>query len=205
MMIVIIVNSKGWVIVKITREQVELNRAHVIDTAATLFRERGIDGIGIADLMKAAGMTHGGFYRQFRSKNDLAAQAVAHAVEGTSSEISAVLDGADDPLSALVRFYVSPEHRDAPSSGCSLATLAIDAARSTDPALQALFGDLIGKYIALLTTLVPGDGRVAREEAIATLAEMVGAIILSRAVTDRATSDEILRAVVNDLLTRHAE
>ncbi len=190
---------------KITRQQVAQNRAHVIDTAAALFRERGIDGIGIADLMKAAGMTHGGFYRQFKSKDDLAVQAVAHAVKETSEEIAAHLDGADDPLAALVQFYISAEHRDAPASGCSLAALAIDAARSTDPALQALFGDLIGRYIALLTTLVRGGGEAARKESIATLASMVGAMILSRAVPDRATSDEILQAVVGDLLTRHAE
>lgn len=186
---------------RVSNEKAQENRERVIDVAAAQFRQHGLEGIGIADLMKAAGMTHGGFYKQFKSKDDLVVQAVTRAIEGTSAEIQAQVTGVEDPLAALIRFYVSPQHRDDPARGCSLASLATDAARSADPALQALIGDLVARYLALLTNLSPGEA--PRRAAIATLAEMVGAVILSRAVPDRALSDELLQVTAEDLLDRH--
>lgn len=187
---------------RVSNEKAQENRERVIDVAAARFREHGIDGIGIADLMKSVGMTHGGFYKQFQSKDDLVLQAVARAIEGTSAAIMAQLKEADDPLAALIRFYVSPEHRDNPGSGCSLASFATDSARSNDPDLQALIGGLVVHYLALLTDLSTGQGDAMRRSAIATLAEMVGAIILARAVPDRALSDELLEVATADLLNR---
>jgi TetR/AcrR family transcriptional regulator, transcriptional repressor for nem operon len=192
--------------VKVRKEVVEQNRERVIDTAATLFRERGIDGVGVADLMNAAGLTHGGFYRQFKSKDDLVAQAVKRAFDDTSDEIRRQLAGATDaPLETLVRHYVSSQHRDDPGHGCSLTALATDAARKDNPALRAFFGSIVNNYIELLTELVPGSDPVARRSAaISVLAEMVGSIVLSRVVPDPASSDEIIDAVANDLVSRHA-
>jgi TetR/AcrR family transcriptional repressor of nem operon len=190
--------------VKVSKETVEQNRERVIDTAARLFRERGIDGIGLVDLMKAAGLTHGGFYRQFKSKDDLVVQAVKRAYDDMSEDLARHITGSDDPLQALVRHYVSDYHRDDPGHGCSLASLAADAARHDDPALRELFGNIVGNYIELLTALVPGrDPTEKRSTAIAALAEMIGSIVLSRAVPDPKLSGEIIDTVSHDLVTRH--
>ncbi|WP_405127759.1 TetR/AcrR family transcriptional regulator (plasmid) [Rhizobium leguminosarum] len=192
------------VIVKISKEQVEQNRERVIDTAAVLFRERGIDGIGVADLMKAAGMTHGGFYRQFKSKDDLIVQAVKRAYDDLSRELLGRIAAADDPLPMLVKWYVSEHHRDESGKGCNLTALATDAARSNDEDLGSLFGGIVNSYIDLLISLVPSiDPGEKRRAAISILSEMVGAVILSRAVPDPAVSAEIIEAVSSDLLDRH--
>jgi TetR/AcrR family transcriptional repressor of nem operon len=196
----------GWKdqCVKVSKETVEQNRERVIATAARLFRERGIDGIGLVDLMKAAGLTPGGFYRQFKSKDDLVLHAVERAYRDMSKDLAARLAGSDDPLQTLVRHYVSDYHRDEPGQGCSLAAMAADAARHDDPALRKCFGTIVGNYIGLLTRLVPGRGAKAkRSAAISALAEMIGAVVLSRVVSDPALSGEIIDTVSNDLVKRH--
>lgn len=188
---------------RVSNEKAQENRERVIDVAAAQFRTHGIDGIGISDLMKLAGMTHGGFYRQFASKDDLVVQAVTRAIDATTDDIKTQLAGTEDPLAALVAFYVSPEHRDNPARGCSLASLATDAARSSDPAFQALIGDLVARYLALLSDLSAGKGQ--RSDAIAILTGMVGAIILARAVPDAALSAELLDVTRANLLAREAK
>jgi TetR/AcrR family transcriptional regulator, transcriptional repressor for nem operon len=202
-MLAIIIKGE-YSIVKVSKEQVEQNRQRVIDTAAMLFRERGLDGIGIADLMEAAGLTHGGFYRQFKCKDDLVVQAIKRAFEETSADLAQQLSQTDTPLETLVRYYVSDHHRDDPGHGCSLTALATDAARCDDPDLRSFFGIIVRKYIELLTTLVPGKDQTAkRSAAIALLAEMVGSVILSRVVPDLTVSTEILEIVSKDLIERH--
>jgi TetR/AcrR family transcriptional repressor of nem operon len=191
--------------VKVSKETVEQNRERVVDTAARLFRERGIDGIGLVDLMKAAGLTHGGFYRQFKSKDDLVVQAVKRAYDDMSEDLARRIAASDDPLQTLVRHYVSDYHRDDPGHGCSLAALAADAARHDDPALREFFGSIVSNYIELLTALVPGRDPIAkRSTAIAVLAEMIGSVVLSRVVPDPTLSGEIIDTVSNDLVKRHA-
>ncbi len=189
---------------KLTKEAVERNRERVIDTAAKLFREKGIDGIGVADLMKAAGMTHGGFYRQFKSKDDLVVQAVERAFAQMSADITGHLAQSDRPFAALVRHYVSDHHRDDPGHGCSLASLATDAARHDDPALHKAFGGIVDSYLALLTGLLPGPTPEARRSAaISALAEMIGSVVLSRVVPDPDRAREIIDTVSADLIERH--
>ena len=144
-------------------------------------------------------MTHGGFYKQFKSKDDLVVQAVTRAIEGTMADIGGQIAGSEDQLAALIRFYVSAEHRDNPAKGCSLASLAVDATRSDDPVFRKTIGDLVVRYLAQLTDLSQQQGRASpRQDAITTLAEMLGAVILARAVPDNALSDEILQAVTKD-------
>ena len=191
---------------KVSKETVKQNRERVIDTTAKLLRERGIDGIGVADLMKAAGMTHGGFYRQFESKDDLVVQAVTRAFKDMSEDIAKHISTSADPLQALVRHYVSDYHRDQPGNGCSLAALATDASRHDDPNLRGLFDEIVSSYIGLLINLVPDhDAAPRRGTAIAALSEMIGAVVLSRAVRDPALSGEILETVSDDLVRRHAK
>jgi TetR/AcrR family transcriptional repressor of nem operon len=198
------IGRKG--LVKVSKETVEQNRERVIATAARLFRERGIDGIGLVDLMRAAGLTPGGFYRQFKSKDDLIVQAVKRAYKDMSEDIAGRIAASDDPLETLMHHYVSRDHRDDPGQGCGLAAMAADAARHDDPALRECFGSIVSNYIGLLTNLVPGSSAKAkRSAAITALAEMIGSIVLSRVVPDPALSDEIIDTVSNDLVKRHAK
>src|SRR5262245_36390832 len=103
--------------VRVTREQAAAHREKILDVAGTLFRERGFDGIGVADIMKRAGLTHGGFYGHFASKDDLAAEACARVLgkEGWAEQVAGTLHPS---FGAFVRGYLSPRRRDDPGHGC---------------------------------------------------------------------------------------
>lgn len=111
---------------RVTKAQAQANRAHIVETASTLFRERGYDGVGVAELMAAAGFTHGGFYKHFRSKADLMAETAA---SGLSQSLA--MTGDMDPAK-FVNIYLSRAHRDGRSAGCTMAALCGDAARQSD-------------------------------------------------------------------------
>jgi TetR/AcrR family transcriptional repressor of nem operon len=167
------------------------NKERVIEVAGHLFRERGFDGVGIEDLMAGAGLTRGGFYKSFASKEGLVEAACRQAVE-RSAETWDTLLAQDDPLAALADFYLSAPHRDNPAKGCPYAALAAEAHRRPNP-VRRVFTEGIGGAITRMARLMPGraaDRR--RESAVAALAGMVGALILARAVEDPALSDEIL-------------
>ena len=117
---------------RVSRAQAEENRQNVIDVASRLFREHGFDGIGLKDLMEGAGMTQGAFYKQFASKEDLVAQASARALEyGTRRWSDAAAANPDDPLGAVIAFYLTQGHREAKMEGCPLVALGADAARQS--------------------------------------------------------------------------
>lgn len=181
---------------KVSREQATMNRERVLDTAARLFRERGLQGVGVADLMKEAGLTHGAFYGQFASKEDLMAQACARAYEelyGHWSEAAARTPG--KPLAGIASSYLSTAHRDSPGQGCVTAALGAEAARQGGP-LRRAFTDGTREQLDTLTQLVPGPSPAARRQrAVVTLAAMVGAMVLARTLDDEALSKEVLRSV----------
>jgi TetR/AcrR family transcriptional repressor of nem operon len=181
--------------VKVTREQAQKNRAHVVEVAGAEFRQHGFDGIGVADLMKAAGLTHGGFYNNFESKDALAAEAVTRVFAETTARMRERAASSPDPLAAAVNLYLSPEHRDALAAGCAIAALSQDAARGSEP-LRAAFQAGIDGYLDLIVELA----NVSRTEAMAIYAAMVGALTLSRTVPDRALADEILAAATASIL-----
>lgn len=177
---------------KVTKAQVQANRAHIVETASTLFRERGYDGIGVADLMAAAGFTHGGFYKHFGSKADLMAEAAACGLARSSSSS----EGADK--AAFVRQYLSRAHRDAPGDGCTFAALGADAARQPDQ-VKSAFEAGLEDLLSALGRDDPAQGSRARREQrarrLSTFAHLVGAIVLSRACPDDSPlADEILQA-----------
>lgn len=180
---------------KVTREQATKNRAHVVEVAGTEFRRHGFDGIGVADLMKAAGLTHGGFYNNFASKDALAAEAVARVFVETTGRLRQHALAAADPFTAMVRFYLSPQHRDSIEAGCAIAALSQDAARGS-PALRAAFEAGIAAYLDLIVEIAG----VTRPRAMAIYATMVGALTLSRTVTDPALAHEMLVAAADGLL-----
>ena len=177
---------------KVTKAKAQANRAHVVETASTLFRERGYDGVGVADLMAAAGFTHGGFYKQFRSKADLIAESAACGIAQTA----ALSAGVDMP--AFVRHYLSRKHRDARAAGCTMAALGADAARQPE-AVRTTFATGIESLLVALepeggsTDDVEADRR--RADSLDMLAHVVGAIVMSRACPDDSPlADEILAA-----------
>jgi TetR/AcrR family transcriptional repressor of nem operon len=174
----------------------------VVNTAAARFRESGIDGIGVADLMKEAGLTHGGFYRHFASRDELVAEAVERALQDGGRAVQAVENIRQPPaavLALLVDGYLSAAHRDSLATSCAVTTLAGDVARSNDRARSA-YTQQVGSYLALLTKLIAGEKQKAkRMKAIAALSTLVGAVSMARAVNDEKLSREILKSAADAL------
>ena len=189
---------------RVSREQAAEHRAQILKAAAALFREKGFDGIGVADIMKAAGLTHGGFYGHFASKDDLAAQASRIAGEQSARSWGRVVEGAGDhPLPALVEHYLSERHYDNLSTGCVFAALGADAARQP-LAVRTAFAEGLEPLIDVLTKAVPGRTKaVRRRKALAIMSELVGAMVLARAVGDRTLAQEILAASAAELRASH--
>ena len=189
---------------KVSREQAQENRRTVISVAGRLFRERGFEGIGLSDLMKAAGLTHGGFYKQFKSKQDLIVEASAHALEETFGRWSRILHGTSaHPLAGLIRFYLSKGHRDQPGEGCAFAALAPDVARLNSVALKKVFEAGMESRLALIDELLSdAPDETTRNQSITIVSTMVGALVLSRAVENKALSQRILKTVADDLIAR---
>ena len=185
---------------KVTKAQAQENRAHIVETASTQFRERGYDGVGVADLMAAAGFTHGGFYKHFGSKADLMAEAAASGFAHSVANISGS-DGA-----AFVKDYLSRKHRDEPGNGCTLAALSGDAARQPE-SIKKAFAAGIESQLATLAREHGDTGKSAKREArakrIDTLAHVVGALVLSRACPDDSPlADEILEICRSRILNQ---
>lgn len=180
---------------KVSREQAASNRDRIVETAAQLFRERGFAGIGVADLMKEAGLTHGGFYGHFSSKEELMAEASARALTQALESWSRLAERApEDPLSAVAKAYLTSGHRDDPGAGCLLAALGPEVARQ-GPAVRRAVTDYVRSACDLLAKLVPGKSKAARrQKVIATYATLVGTMVMARAVDDRALSKEIMDA-----------
>src|SRR5690348_16853685 len=140
---------------RVSRERAAENRERIVETAARLFRERGFEGIGVADLMKAASLTHGGFYGHFESKDDLAAEACTRALERSANDWDAVIArDAEDSLAAIGASYLSGKHRDRAGAGCLIAALGSDVSRQSSPVRRAVTKGLEA-LMARLEGLVP--------------------------------------------------
>ena len=169
---------------KVTREQMAENRRRILDAAGRLFRAKGFDSVTVAEVMNAAGLTHGGFYGHFSSKDDLIAQTLAHVLKAQPDSKS--------DLRAFIDAYLSPRHRDNVAKGCPTAGLAAEA-RHQSPAARAAMTEGVRAQIDRMSKELPGS-RAAdkRRAAIGSWAAMVGAVILARAIEDPALSDEVL-------------
>ncbi|HXZ46250.1 MAG TPA: TetR/AcrR family transcriptional regulator [Pseudolabrys sp.] len=186
---------------RVSRIQAAENRQTVIDVASRLFREHGFDGIGLKDLMKGAGLTQGAFYKQFESKDDLATQASRRALESAFSRWSAAAAAnPEDPLGAVMAFYLSMEHRDARMEGCPIVALGSDAARQ-GTGVKASFEAGIREYLELVGRWVgEADGEEPSGKAMAILSTMAGALLLSRAVNDEHLSNRFLQAAAESVM-----
>ncbi|WP_350024070.1 TetR/AcrR family transcriptional regulator [Pseudomonas protegens] len=183
---------------RVSKAQAQANREHIVETASELFRERGFDGVGVSDLMAAAGFTHGGFYKHFGSKADLMAEASACSLAKSLAGVQAL----DVP--GFIDVYVTREHRDGRGSGCTMAALCGDAARQSED-VKATFAEGVEHTLQTLGDKYPARPDAAAEEGrrkmIDLLSRAVGAIMLSRACPDdSALADEILEVCRAEML-----
>lgn len=184
---------------RVSRIQAEKNRQTVIDAASRLFREHGFDGIGLKDLMKGAGLTQGAFYKQFASKDDLAAQASRRALESASHRWSAAAANPQDPLGVVIAFYLSTEHCAERMDGCPIVALGSDAARQGSD-VKASFEAGIKAHLEVLGhMLAETDAKEPESKAKALLSTMVGALTLSRIVNDPDLAQAFLDAAAQQV------
>ena len=179
-----------------SRAEKDKTHKRIVKIAARRFREEGLAGVGIAELMKEAGFTVGGFYKHFDSRDDLVAEAVSSAFGGWKGQVeAAALGGPPVSYAKLINDYLNEAHRDNPGTGCAVSALAEEIARS-DKRTRAVASEEIRSNLQLLASLLSGkDKRAARSQAILTYSALVGAISLARAVSDKILSREILRTV----------
>ncbi|MEE4074990.1 TetR family transcriptional regulator [Pseudomonas viridiflava] len=176
---------------RVTKAQAQANRAHIVETASVQFREHGYDGVGVADLMAAAGFTHGGFYKHFGSKSDLMAEAAACSMSKIVEQSAGVSPA------RFIEYYLSREHRDDVATGCTMAALGGDASRQSDDVKNAFANGIeqLLKNMAPDAAAQEADPKASRAALLDVLAHAVGAVMLSRAVpNDSKLADEILEA-----------
>jgi TetR/AcrR family transcriptional repressor of nem operon len=180
---------------RVSKEQASKNRQRVLDLAAQRFRERGFDGIGVAELMQQAGLTHGGFYGQFASKDALTEEACTQVMRDSMETVRAMAaKQPEEPCQAIYAGYLSEQHRQQPGSGCLLAALGSDLARQGPATRQAVTTGFTA-IAELLAGYMPGvTPQQQRQQALAAYAGMIGAQICARAVDDPALAAEILQA-----------
>jgi TetR/AcrR family transcriptional repressor of nem operon len=190
-------NHAGADMPRVSKAQAAQNRVTILDASARLFRERGIDGVSVADLMADAGLTHGGFYGHFDSKEALAAEACAHAFaqsgERRRKRIAGFPAGAD-ALALHAGVYLSARNVEAPGHGCPAVGLASDVARlPQDAPARAAYAegleDMLEDFMDMAT------GNLSREQALLRLATLVGAVTLARGTAGLPLSEEVLAAV----------
>jgi TetR/AcrR family transcriptional repressor of nem operon len=177
-----------------SKEDKAASHERIVEVAAARIRESGTEQPGVAEIMRAAGLTHGGFYKHFGSRDELIAEAVERALTDSESRVTELAAGAEDPLAAFADAYVSAAHRDDPASGCGVVALGTDMPRVGGPAQEA-YRVQVERYLAHLQPLLGGDDDDARRRATVTLSAMVGAVMIARALGSTPGSDEILRDV----------
>ncbi|XUM24600.1 TetR/AcrR family transcriptional regulator [Bradyrhizobium oligotrophicum S58] len=175
---------------RVSKEQAAKNRERILEAAARLMRERGIASVGVDALAEAAGMTHGSLYSQFGSKERLVEEAVGYAIGAKGREVPE-----DFAVGDYISEYLSKAHRDEPGSGCPLAALCSEIPRQ-GAAVRDRFTAGVRGIIALLSRRMDSGlkPRQREDKALATIASLVGAVVLARAVNDPKLSDDILRA-----------
>lgn len=185
-------------------EQAEKTKARVVKIAAAQMRKRGPEKVAVADVMQRAGLTHGGFYAHFGSKDDLIAAAVRQMFAEAREMFRGATEGKDKPeaLRSYINAYVSTTHRDHPERGCAIAALSSDIHRQGRKA-RAAYDEGISGLVARIAELLPErDDADRRQAAVSMVAEMTGAVAAARAVSDAVLSDEILASARRSLRAR---
>lgn len=186
---------------RVNRAQAEENRQAVIDVASRLFRRYGFDGIGLKDLMKGAGLTQGAFYKQFASKEDLAAQAARRAMECALSLFSAAgYASPENPLRAAVESYLSTEHQELVSDGCPVAALGSDASRRSSEVKMSFEAGIIAYLATIDQWIHKTESKLPSDTSMAILSTMVGAMVIARAVDNSQLSKQVLKAATKSVM-----
>ncbi|MGW3635275.1 TetR/AcrR family transcriptional regulator [Streptomyces sp. NPDC005122] len=182
------------------------SRDRVLRITARRIREEGLTRPGVAELMNEAGLTHGGFYKHFSSREDLMRQAAALAlVDGEAKMARAARRNREEPRTGLIDSYLSARHRDAPGTGCAVVSLGAAAGRG-EAEMKEAYEKQVRGYLELISGTADGDDSdEARADAMLTLSAMVGALLMSRAVADPELSDQLLRTVAARLKGGPAE
>jgi TetR/AcrR family transcriptional repressor of nem operon len=181
--------------------------ARIVKKASVRLREKGAHGIGVADLMKDAGLTHGGFYAHFDSREALVIEAFAYAMDRSTDRWRQLAGQAapEDRLATIVDAYLSPQHRDNPGHGCAVPALSAEIARES-PKTRKAFAAKLDQMIEMMSEQFSGvPGKTARKQAMAALATMMGAVVMARVAGNGELSDELLSAGREAVLERAAK
>jgi TetR/AcrR family transcriptional repressor of nem operon len=178
--------------VRYAKDHKQQTRQRIIATAGRRLKRDGIDGSGVATLMKDAGLTNGSFYNHFASKDDLVAVAIADQLHTLHANIVAQAEPGPAGLEQIVRWYLSAHHRDDPDDGCPNAALLDEIGRCAEATRQAYTDGVLVVIDGLAARMAPGDPLSARVKALSLLGQMAGTLQLSRALTDRQLSDDLL-------------
>lgn len=184
---------------KVTKEQAELNRQALLDAAGRLFKQHGVDGVGVADICKAAGLTHGALYKHFADKQDLAAQAFAHSFRKGFDRTTQAGSGKAPTLATYLDQYLSRRVRDDQAAGCPVVTSACDTGRQSEAVSQSYTAGFLELRDGLQAVLDP-DGEAPARATLA-VAALIGAMALSRGVvkTDPRLANEVLKQVRDEI------
>ncbi len=181
---------------RVSREKAAEHRRQIVDAAARLFRERGIGATGVDAITQDVGLTHGAVYSQFASKEAIAIDSIHLAFSGSKRAWlrTAAKKGPHQAFPAIVESYLSARHRDAPGTGCLVAALGADISRQPR-SIRNAFTEEFKQALEFLAELMASDqNSVSSDDALAAFASMAGAVMLARAVSDPALSDQILKA-----------
>jgi AcrR family transcriptional regulator len=187
--------------VRYTKEHKQETRERIMATAGRRLKRDGIEGSGVATLMKDAGLTNGAFYAHFASKDDLVAEAIADQLHALHANIVAQAEPGLAGLEQIVRWYLSAQHRDNPGDGCPNAALLDEIGRCGDATRQAYTDGVLVVIDGLAARIAPEDPPSARVKALSLLGLMAGTLQLSRALTDRQLSDKLLEQGLRNALT----
>ena len=188
-----------------SKEHKAETHARIVKKASVRLRERGAHGIGVADLMKEAGLTHGGFYAHFDSREALVVEAFDYAMDRSMARRRQQIAelAPDARLAHLVDTYLSPQHRDNPGHGCAMPALGAEIVRES-PKTRRAFAAKLDDMIDMMAEQYPGDPDTARKQAIAALATMMGGILMARIAGSGEVSDEFLKVGRDTVLDRVA-
>lgn len=182
-----------------SRQDKAASHDRIVRIAAGRVREAGADALGVAELMQEAGLTHGGFYRHFGSRDELVAEALEEALAQSRATVAAARE-AGAGYAEIVADYLSPAHRDAPAAGCAVAALASEAGRLQDRPREAFTRHIEASAETFLALLRAKNPAATHADALLAVSALAGAVALARAVSDRALSDEILQGVRDRLV-----
>ncbi len=174
-------------------------RRRIVEAAGRRLKRDGIDGSGVATLMKDAGLTNGAFYAHFESKEELVAAAVSDQLRDQREWLDSIAPGREG-LEQMVRTYLAPEHRDNPEAGCPSAALLDEIVRCADPTKKAYTDSVLEFIDDVAARLAPHDPQSARTKTLGIYALMIGTLQLSRALADRQLADDILEQGIRNVL-----